>query len=857
MAQNNGVNELAYLFRAARKSRPLLLLGAGASYRSGIPLAAEAVKHIARAAYARHELGVDAKSHTLTTSDWLPYLQQQRWFVADPRRLADNFPLAVQYLLHPREFRREFFREMIRPPNGISEGYRHLAAIVMRRLCWTILTPNFDSLIVDALRERHVHIPEIVEVNRTADDLVQFNIYNRCQVVYLHGAVEYYRDKNLIDETTRLDEKLIKRLRPLLNDSPLVVVGYRGGEPSIINHLLEEGIGECGGYRHGIFWCVRRGGGELHENVQRLKGKIGDNLRLIEIDGFDELFAALDLTLEGEAYYAGTEIPDPPPGRIPSSQAFEHKPAEGVTVADLDHDLILATLTDYCSRLKLPPVDQHSCSALLREQGLLVRREDHLVPTVACYLLFGRNVTDRFPQACVSFTHGGRKRVVFDGNLITQYRKIVEHLTSEEVSPNLRIKGERTAEERPAYPQRALVELTVNLLVHRDYSVSEPGRIEFDLGRHLRFTNPGGLMPQVYRQVHVDQDGSFQPVRNATEMRNALLADIFYGLGPMDKAGSGLPDVQDMMLESGGRAEFSVGGANEYVSVILFQPVQATPEKSRVARRVSPTEVYVTNLLPFRVVPERLFVLPLRARPLADAPLFEKEELPWELPLFITHGDQLLSFSDLRRFPAFAERRGYLDRLTSPPVGEYLCDQDRRRLFVWLVGKHWEFFLHRWKKQGLYVEYKKKRAYFQLVEGDRNTIRYDSRLRKGVRRDVVKQRGEGKYIEYENEGVCYNVVEFGGTWAIQLKPFYMFTKSDGCTPLPSFVRTRRATRRMKFDRNKSVDDDLTFWARLLSVGQPIINIGGVGVENLILDSEYCSVEVPSRSTEGTRHENAA
>jgi hypothetical protein len=175
----------------------------------------------------------------------------------------------------------------------------------------------------------------------------------------------------------------------------------------------------------------------------------------------------------------------------------------------------------------------------------------------------------------------------------------------------------------------------------------------------------------------------------------------------------------------------------------------------------------------------------------------------------------------------------------------------------WLVGKHWEFFLHRWKKQGFYVEYKKKRAYFQLVEGDRNTIRYDSRLRKGVRRDVVKQRGEGKYIEYENEGICYSVVEFGGTWAIQLKPFYMFTKSDGHTPLPSFVRTRRATRRMKFDRNKSVDDDLTFWARLLSAGQPIINIGSVGVENLILDSEYCSVEVPLRSTEGTRHENAA
>jgi hypothetical protein len=90
------------------------------------------------------------------------------------------------------------------------------------------------------------------------------------------------------------------------------------------------------------------------------------------------------------------------------------------------------------------------------------------------------------------------------------------------------------------------------------------------------------------------------------------------------------------------------------------------------------------------------------------------------------------------------------------------------------------------------------------------------------------------------------VVEFGGNWAVQIKPFYMFTGPDGCTPLPPFLRTQRTTRRMRFDRNKNVDDDLSFWARFLSNGQPTINLGGLGVSHLFIDSEYCSAEVPLR-----------
>ena len=103
------VKNLAYLFRTNSKTRPVLLLGAGASFRSGIPLAEDTVRRIAQSAYARDKFGLNLTDSRLMLSDWLPYLQSQPWFIQDPDRFAENFSLAVEHFLTPREFRRDFF----------------------------------------------------------------------------------------------------------------------------------------------------------------------------------------------------------------------------------------------------------------------------------------------------------------------------------------------------------------------------------------------------------------------------------------------------------------------------------------------------------------------------------------------------------------------------------------------------------------------------------------------------------------------------------------------------------------------------------------------------------------------------
>lgn len=851
-ALSDFIKALAYLFRGSNKGRPVLLLGAGASFHSGIPLADESVRRIARSAFARHKLGLSVHDSRIMLSDWLPFLRNQEWFINDPTRFSENFPLAVEHFLTPREFRRAFFQDLIHSSQGPSDGYKSLARMMVRRLVGTVLTTNFDGLIAEALREQNPKPPALIEI-KTPDDLAAFTLSNDFQVVHLHGSIEHYQDQNLQNETKRLNETLVQRIRPLLNDSPLIVVGYRGAEPSIMRHLLEEGIAESLRFKCGVYWCIRSGE-KPHKSVKRLGDKAGSNFSLVEIPDFDELLNSLDSELNDISWYTGPTKTPPPP--ICSDHRFDLQLLDSVTLQDLDHDLILSTLSQYCRRLKLPEITRDNYLIFLERQGFLHRGDEHeLIPSTGCFLLFGVDVQKRLPYACVAFTQNDKNRVFVNGNLVTQFRNILDLLSGEEVNPQIRLKADRTAEEQSAYPLRALTELTVNLLVHRDYAAHNYSRIDFTRGRSLLFENPGGLLPTVKNGVHFDGKGNFKPVRGLTEMRNPLLADVFFGIGSMDKEGSGLADVSDLALEAGGKAEYGIGAENKSVRVSLWQPVQEAPGRSRVARPVARTELYVTNLLPFRILPKTIYVLPLRHNYAeVETPLFEPDDVPRETPLFIKHSGCLWSFADFKEFPHFTEKKGFLDRLEVRACEELIKNVDERILFVWLLNKHWEFFLYNWP---VIVEYRRKRAFFRLTQGkDSTSITYLSKMNRRASRDVVKKRGETPHIWFEHEAIRYATTEFFGSWALQIRPSYVFTGSDAETPLSSLAQTRRATRRMKFDRNPAVDNDLVFWARYLSQGQPTINIGNLGVTDLILDSEYLSAEVPKSGQEEAAGETA-
>lgn len=834
------IPEIISLFRQNNDIRPILLLGAGASFRSGIPLASDATIKIIKASYAKSILGINWKNYDrVSYSDWLRYIQSKEWFPNKQNNFAEVFPLAVKNLLTPADFRREVLIDMVTQKTP-SNGYKDLAEIIQRQLCWTILTTNFDALIAKALIANNPN-KNIFEINRVKGDLPAFNTYNKRQIVYLHGALEFYTDKILEEETKRLDDGLVAKLRPTLDSSPLIIIGYRGAEESIMTHLLTEGIASSNQYAHGIYWCLK-GSEEPHELVSKFAQQVGTNFKFVSIEGFDE-FVNLAINALKEEYVFTSEN-----NLISQNLEFDEKLVEGKTYDDLDEDLIKITLKNYFSRMNIVIYENDKYKDYLISENFLCKKDGRIIPTNAAFLLFGKDINRVFPYAKIKFEKDGRDRIVFDGNLLNQFNQLQEFLNSSEINTRLRIKKEKDSDEINAFHPRALTELLVNMIVHRDYTLKEYSEITQYIGTGLTYLTPGGLPNDVLEKLTINKDGTFDPIRDLSKIRNRLIADIFYGIGAMDKAGSGMPDVKDLMIEHSGRATFKIIDENKKLSCTLLQALQKSPKVSNVAQSIAKTELYITNLIPFKVIPENIYLFPTKN--ISFQKICENLPLSKLLPIYITdiHTNvkikKLISFSDLEFYADefnsvidFSNKQKY-------KVKDFILDYDYRKRFSWLVMKHWEFHLFNFKTDGLFVDYKKKRAYFELLKGIENKISYVSRLNRKATRAVVKRRETPKRIFHENEGISYLLDYIGKQWVLNIKPIYVFTKEDGKKLLESYYISKLSTSRFKFDRNKMVDDDLNFWLKYISQNNSSINIGGNDLSDLILEGKYIESEIP-------------
>ena len=845
LSEKESIRLLASLFRATQQARPVMLLGAGASFSSGIPLADECVKRIGRRVYAERVAPGGLLPERVKVSEWQAWLQGHDWFINGDTRLAENFPFVIQHLLTPEEYKREVLLDLMTPKAPIGKGYQRLAELIMRGLIRTLLTPNFDRCIPEALRQLGPHLPRLAEINKSHGDLKAFDIWSRAQIVWLHGTAEHYTDRNLISETTRLDQDLVDTLIPFLGSSPLIVAGYRGAEASITEHLLGD-PDRANGFKRGVFWCIRAGE-QPHPHVEALARKLGQNFQFLRIAGFDELLEGLSEELEGEDLYESAS-----PRSSSTTEAgglpYDDEAIADATVADLDEDLMHATMIRYCEQLGRAPVTRFSLPALLAEQGLLVLAGGRTVPTRGCMLLFGRDPQKFIPQAIVEVTIDGKKRQVLSGNLLSQYAALTGWLGGRDVNPVLKVKARTAHNERRAIPELALIELAMNALAHRDYSLHEPISIDANSEGEVRFTSPGALPPGLAKRVARDEEGRFQPLRLESHPRNRSLCDVFFGLRHMQRAGTGLADVEDLTRGAGGNAVFRSDADSARFEARVSAPPSSGGSKE-VARDNRPFDTYVLNTLPLVSLPQTVTLLQLRS---------SFRERPSTLDLsdagtFVGVGsDQLLSFVPLPVLGAIFGDAHDPGRSISMPLAEAEDDPIRHNQMAWLLRKHFEQHLRSHKGQGLVLESElpqrrsQRRAYFAGDgDGKPRDLIYDSTLRRGIRRQVVKSRADkGKRPWFENEGFSYAVVPAPDGWGIRIKPFYMFTGPDARTPLASFLQGSKATRRFKFDRNKNVEDDLTFFGRFIARGQPFINIGQQHVDDLLLQGTFLAVEVP-------------
>ncbi|OJV17414.1 SIR2 family protein [Dyadobacter sp. 50-39] len=843
------------------KPKPIFLLGAGASVTSGIPLAGEVVSKAAKWAYARDH-GKNSDDPRITRSDWYPWLEQtQSWFRKDVP-LADLFPYAVENLLTPQKARKEFWVKILNPDVKPSIGYLRLAELMHLGKIDTILTTNFDECINKARNE--INRPALIDYVRTPPEYVKITATPGFPVsVFLHGDVNNYSDKNVIDEVKRMDNDLVEALVPLLKDHPLIVVGYRGAEPSVMEHLLLSNAKRANQYKNGIYWCLRPGEKpeDSSDYVKALIGQVGNNFEFVEIESFDSLFDKVIWSyIEEEKVKINYDQNIPYINRPqPIFVNFDLKNAKVNEDDDLDQTLLRIRIPKYCERLNIDVpnrIDETWLDNQLLLLNLLRKGVDGKVYTTnAGLLLFSKNPQAQINSAKTIIRFSGsidwlRKTLKDDtitdevvehhvfGNLWDQLNAINDALVM--VNRPFRLKESESIDVTP-YDPIALKEVIVNSLVHRDYELEEPNIIEVHPSMIL-IKNPGGLMEEV--RHFFEDDGMIEEIRRGRRgikgYRNPVLADLFYGAGAMDKRGSGLFDVVERVRQNGGRVDFEPNLANTDFTVILECRPEAVDEITRTAIPFTViTTKYSSNILEFKRLPEYVTFATTsyktRNAMFSDYPgLF--------FPPFELYEKRVYSLTNLKI--AYNTLRNLIDvkSIESIAIDEYLAGSEGEKRFVRLLNDSLRGHFHR---VGLIVDVHKKRAYYpKSAEGER-VIAYQARFKK-AKRTVARPRfsaNKEKIRYWEHKAFHYSVRKFGNVWGIIIEPTYVFTLNGEKDLLASARVGSLATKKMSRDYNSSVLNDLTFWLRMLASDATdhftlrSSNTDGLG-DNLVVSADF-------------------
>lgn len=158
-----------------------------------------------------------------------------------------------------------------------SCGYYYLADLLCNTKNRRVITTNFDSLMEDALFISQSTHP-LVAGHESLAPLIG-NDSRRPVVAKIHRDL-LYKPMNRREETQALERSWIQPLSKALSKYIPVVIGYGGGDQSLMSLLQELQL-------DGIFWCTRGEREKPSEKIQKIIEQ--HNGYWVPILGFDEL----------------------------------------------------------------------------------------------------------------------------------------------------------------------------------------------------------------------------------------------------------------------------------------------------------------------------------------------------------------------------------------------------------------------------------------------------------------------------------------------------------------------------------------------------------------------------------------
>lgn len=274
--------------RTDNQSNYVLLLGAGASVTSDIRSGKELVTIWKKEIYEGHHQNNNATNEEINL--WIS--TQIQWFDENNEYSSlfeKRFDLPAQ--------RRNFIELEVEKKMPYI-GYAYLVKLINSNFINTVMTTNFDDLMNEAFyhyggnQGTSLSYRPIVCAHDSTINSININS-KRPKIIKLHGDYLYDNIKSSLRETESLETNIKNKFIELLKNKGLIIVGYSGADRSImdtINFLLsnEEYL------KHGVYWCVRKGD---IPSMSLKKSLWKDRVYFIEIDGFDELMAELNYSI--------------------------------------------------------------------------------------------------------------------------------------------------------------------------------------------------------------------------------------------------------------------------------------------------------------------------------------------------------------------------------------------------------------------------------------------------------------------------------------------------------------------------------------------------------------------------------
>lgn len=247
--------------------------------------------------------------------------------------------------------------------------------------------------------------------------------------------------------------------------------------------------------------------------------------------------------------------------RVSAARSFDARPCIDAAIGDLALGQFDAYRREAVSSAA---IEENHRPITLQLASLRLFDLERNCPTFGGILLVGKNPRYFLSGAYIqylklpnsSLTDIPDDQAEISGDLVTVLRELEGHLRLL-IHTSMRQTSPLQEKLLPDYPEKALRELLMNAVMHRNYDSHSPIRF-YVFKDHIEIQSPGGLYGEATQ-------GNF-PTRNS--YRNPVIAEAMKSLGFVNRFGYGVYRAQELLRENGNpQAEFEFDDHSVLVKV--------------------------------------------------------------------------------------------------------------------------------------------------------------------------------------------------------------------------------------------------------------------------------------------------